>query len=40
MIRLGIAADHGGFDLKARSAKELKELGYEVKDFGAFELDP
>ncbi len=40
MISLGIAADHGGFDLKTRLAKELKELGYEVKDFGAFELDP
>ena len=40
MMCLGIAADHGGFDLKTRLAKELKEMGYEVKDFGAFELDP
>jgi len=40
MVRLGIAADHGGFDLKTRLAKELTEMGYEVKDFGAFELDP
>ena len=40
MMRLGIAADHGGFDLKTRLAKELTEMGYEVKDFGAFELDP
>ncbi len=40
MVRLGIAADHGGFDLKTRLAKELTEMGYEVKGFGAFELDP
>ena len=40
MMCLGIAADLGGFDLKTRLAKELKEMGYEVKDFGAFELDP
>ncbi|MBI5593430.1 MAG: RpiB/LacA/LacB family sugar-phosphate isomerase [Deltaproteobacteria bacterium] len=39
-MRLGIAADHGGFDLKKRLTKELQELGFEVKDFGAFELDP
>jgi ribose 5-phosphate isomerase RpiB len=29
MMRLGIAADHEGFDLKARLAKELKESGHD-----------
>lgn len=40
MMRLGIAADHGGFELKKRLAKELEASGCEVKDFGAFELYP
>lgn len=39
-MRLGIAADHGGFDLKAQLAEELKTAGYEVVDFGADEYDP
>ncbi|MDY0039432.1 MAG: RpiB/LacA/LacB family sugar-phosphate isomerase [Desulforhabdus sp.] len=37
-MRIGIAADHGGFDLKEHLARELKASGYEVIDFGAFEL--
>jgi ribose 5-phosphate isomerase B len=32
--RIGIAADHGGFGLKEDLAKELRESGYEVIDFG------
>ena len=32
--RIGVAADHGGFDLKERLAKMLREGGYEVIDFG------
>jgi len=39
-MRLGICADHGGFELKSRLAADLKEMGHEVVDFGAFELDP
>ena len=35
---IGIAADHGGFELKARLAAALKAVGYEVLDFGAHEL--
>jgi ribose 5-phosphate isomerase B len=35
-MRLGIAADHGGFELKTRIAAELKALGHEVVDFGAY----
>jgi len=31
---LGIAADHGGFELKEYLAGRLREAGYEVIDFG------
>jgi len=37
-MRLGIAADHGGFVLKEKMAADLKASGYEVVDFGAYEL--
>jgi len=40
MMRIGIAADHGGFALKARIAAVLKAAGHEVTDFGALQLDP
>jgi ribose 5-phosphate isomerase B len=40
MMRLGIAADHGGFALKAEVSKSLRGAGYEVTDFGAYQLDP
>ncbi|MFZ5453144.1 MAG: RpiB/LacA/LacB family sugar-phosphate isomerase [Thermodesulfobacteriota bacterium] len=39
-MRLGIAADHGGFELKERLLEELRELGHEVVDFGAPDYDP
>jgi len=39
-MRLGIAADHGGFDLKRQIIADLKASGHEVKDFGAHELMP
>jgi ribose 5-phosphate isomerase B len=32
--RVGLAADHGGFELKEHLAKRLEEAGYEVTDFG------
>lgn len=38
--RLGIAADHGGFELKEKLAYQLREAGYEVRDFGAHTLSP
>ncbi len=38
MNRIGIAADHGGFELKVKLVEALKVAGYEVEDFGAFEL--
>lgn len=38
MVRIGVAADHGGFELKAQLSRSLKASGYEVLDFGADEL--
>jgi len=40
MMRVGIAADHGGFALKAQLAELLRSSGYDVEDFGAHGLDP
>lgn len=37
-MRLGIATDHGGFELKQKLAARLREAGHEVVDFGANEL--
>lgn len=37
-MHIGIAADHGGFELKVQLIAALKEVGYEVEDFGADEL--
>lgn len=38
MIKIGIAADHGGFELKETLVAHLRASGYDVLDFGAFEL--
>ena len=37
-MRIGIAADHGGFELKVQITAALRAAGYEVVDFGAYEL--
>ena len=37
-MRVGIAADHGGFELKVQLTAALEAAGYEVTDFGAHEL--
>jgi ribose 5-phosphate isomerase B len=37
-VRLGIATDHGGFELKEQLAARLRDAGHEVIDFGAHEL--
>ena len=37
--KIGIACDHGGFELKNILQTFLQEHGYEVEDFGAFELN-
>ncbi len=39
-MRVGIAADHGGFTLKGQVADSLRGAGHEVVDFGAHELNP
>ena len=39
-MKLGIATDHGGFELKQQLMEYLRHKGHEVKDFGAYELDP
>jgi ribose 5-phosphate isomerase B len=40
MLGVGIAADHGGFDLKEQLADGLRRGEYEILDFGAYELLP
>ena len=39
-MRIGIASDHGGFELKAQIILALTAAGYLIKDFGAYELVP
>ena len=34
-MRIGIATDHGGFDLKEELVKQLRGAGHEVVEFGA-----
>ncbi|RTL59026.1 MAG: ribose 5-phosphate isomerase B [Sphingobacteriales bacterium] len=38
-MKIGIAADHGGFELKQVIHNLLISLEYEIADFGAFEKD-
>ena len=37
---VGIASDHGGFELKEELSSKLVAAGYKVIDFGAFLLNP
>jgi len=37
--RVGVAADHGGFELKGQLVARLRTEGYEVVDFGDRRLD-
>jgi ribose 5-phosphate isomerase B len=39
-MRVGIAADHGGFAMKMQFVAALKSAGHEVTDFGAMQRDP
>lgn len=38
-MKVGIGADHGGFELKEMLRDYLKNLGHEVVDFGATSLE-
>jgi ribose 5-phosphate isomerase B len=38
--RIGLAADHGGFDLKHHLAARLRDAGRHVIDFGDHRLQP
>lgn len=38
-MKIGIAADHGGFELKEYLAGKLKALGFDIFDFGNSELN-
>jgi ribose 5-phosphate isomerase B len=37
-MKIGIAADHGGFELKNTIKIFLEKKGYELKDYGAHQL--
>src|SRR5262244_928163 len=39
-MHLGIAADHGGFELKEQLVERLSAAGHDVVDFGADTLKP
>jgi len=40
MKTIGIANDHAGYELKMKMVDYLRQIGYEVKDFGADTSDP
>jgi ribose 5-phosphate isomerase B len=37
--RIGIAADHGGYELKIQLVESLVKAGYNFVDYGAYEYD-
>src|SRR5438046_8078353 len=39
-MKIAIGSDHAGFDYKEKIRVLLKELGHEVRDFGAFNDEP
>ena len=38
-MKIGIAADHGGYEIKSTLLSQLKEWGHDVTDFGPAEYD-
>ena len=38
-MKISLASDHGGLQLKNDVAAYLKQLGHEVRDFGTYSLD-
>ena len=39
-MRVGIATDHGGFELKEELVAHLRKAGHEIVDVGAYNLNP
>jgi ribose 5-phosphate isomerase B len=39
-MNIGFATDHGGYTLKDPILKALRDSGHEVRDFGAYDLNP
>ena len=39
-MHIGFATDHGGYILKEPILQALRDAGHEVKDFGAYSLNP
>jgi len=37
-MKIGIAADHGGFDLKEKIRAALESQGHSITDFGAYHM--
>ncbi|MEO6287782.1 MAG: RpiB/LacA/LacB family sugar-phosphate isomerase [Dyadobacter sp.] len=38
-MKIGLAADHGGYELKEFLKSFLEKKGHSIEDFGAFKLD-
>lgn len=38
-MKIGIASDHGGFELKELIGPFLTQMGHDVADFGAYQLN-
>lgn len=38
-MKIGLAADHGGYELKEKLHTWLQSLGHDIKDFGAYDLN-
>jgi ribose 5-phosphate isomerase B len=39
-MRVGVACDHGGFELKEMLVGKLRAAGHEIVEFGAYSLNP
>ena len=39
-MKIAVAADHGGFEMKRMLVARLRSMGHEVTDFGATVPDP